>query len=117
MAALANRVRIPYPGGGICAVILLMETKPLAEVRQDLSRYVDEAVKTHARFDITRNGKRAAVLLSADDYDSLLETLDVLSAPDLVANVQAAITEVAAGETVTHEQVVADLTARRAAHS
>ncbi|MDQ3663290.1 MAG: type II toxin-antitoxin system Phd/YefM family antitoxin [Actinomycetota bacterium] len=56
-----------------------METKPLAEVRQELSKFVDEVVTTHARFDITRNGKRAAVLVSADDYDSLLETLDVLS--------------------------------------
>ena len=90
-----------------------METRPLAEVRQDLSKFVEEAVTTHARFDITRNGKRAAVLLSADDYDSLLETLDVLSDPELVRDVQAALAEAETGDTVSHEQVVADLAERR----
>ena len=91
-----------------------METKPLAEVRQDLSRFVDEAVTTHARFDITRNGKRAAVLLSADDYDSLMETMDILSNERLVADIQDALVETEDGNVATHEQVVADLAARRA---
>lgn len=68
---------------------------------------------THARFDITRNGKRAAVLLSADDYDSLLETLDVLADANLVRDIRDALAEVEAGDVVSHEQVVADLAARR----
>ncbi len=38
-----------------------METKALAEIRQHQSKVVDEAVKPHARFDITRNVTRAAV--------------------------------------------------------
>lgn len=91
-----------------------METKPLAEVRQDLSKFIDEAVTTHARFDITRNGKRAAVLLSADDYDSLMETMDILSNERLVADIQDALAETEDGHVVTHDQVVADLAARRA---
>lgn len=91
-----------------------METKPLAEVRQDLSKFIDDAVTTHARFDITRNGKRAAVLLSADDYDSLVETLDVLADADLVRDVRDALAEAEVGDVVSHEQVVADLAARRA---
>jgi prevent-host-death family protein len=90
-----------------------METKPLAEVRQDLSKFIDAAVTTHARFDITRNGKRAAVLLSADDYDSLLETLDVLADADLVRDIHEALAEADAGEVFTHEQVLADLATRR----
>lgn len=97
----------------VCAIILLMETRPLAEVRQDLSRFIDEAVTTHARFDITRNGKRAAVLLSADDYDSLIETLDVLADEQLVANINAALSEADKGETASHEQVIADHAERR----
>jgi antitoxin YefM len=45
---------------------------------------IDEATTTHQRFEITRNGHRAAVLLSADDYDTLLETITVLSDPALL---------------------------------
>ncbi len=91
-----------------------MQTMSLAEVRQHLSRYVEEAVTTHARIDITRNGRRAAVLLAADDYDSLLETLDVLCDARLVVDVQHALAEAQADLTVSHEQVLADLAARRA---
>lgn len=87
---------------------MLIDTKPLAEVRQDLSRFVEEAVTTHARFDITRNGKRAAVLLSADDYDALIETLDILSDQKLVTDIGQALAEADTGDTATHAQVLAD---------
>ncbi|HEV7166616.1 MAG TPA: type II toxin-antitoxin system Phd/YefM family antitoxin [Micrococcaceae bacterium] len=48
-----------------------MTTLPLAGARGDLSKVVERAATTHERFDITRNGVRAAVLLGADDYDAL----------------------------------------------
>src|SRR5215210_2291931 len=64
------------------ARILYMTTIPLSDARARLSELVDEAVRTHERVDITRNGRRAAVLLSADDFDSLMETLDILADPE-----------------------------------
>jgi prevent-host-death family protein len=56
-----------------------MTTLAVAAARAQLSKLVEEAASTHERFEITRNGQRVAVLLGADDYDSLLETLAVLS--------------------------------------
>lgn len=56
-----------------------MTTLPVADARSQLSKLIDEATTTHQRFEITRNGRRAAVLLSADDYDTLQETIAVLS--------------------------------------
>ncbi|UUO02879.1 type II toxin-antitoxin system Phd/YefM family antitoxin, partial [Mycolicibacterium novocastrense] len=67
-----------------------MTTLPLAEVRANLSKLVDEAVRTHRRIEVTRQGRRAAVILSADDYDSIMETLAILSDTDLMRNVRAA---------------------------
>lgn len=61
-----------------------MTTLPVAEARARLSTVVDEAATTHERFDITRNGRRVAVLMGADDYDALQETIAVLSDPELV---------------------------------
>ncbi len=52
-----------------------MKTTSLADVRTKLSRYVDEVVRTHERVTITKNGKPAAVLISAEDLDALGETL------------------------------------------
>ncbi|HRV68942.1 MAG TPA: type II toxin-antitoxin system Phd/YefM family antitoxin [Marmoricola sp.] len=55
-----------------------MTTLPIADVRANLSKLVEEAERTHQRVEVTKNGRRAAVLMSADDYDSLMETLDIL---------------------------------------
>lgn len=62
-----------------------MTTIPVAEARSQLSKLIDEATATHQRFEITRNGHRAAVLLSADDFDTLQDTIAVLSDPTLLA--------------------------------
>ncbi|OBH06948.1 MULTISPECIES: type II toxin-antitoxin system Phd/YefM family antitoxin [unclassified Mycobacterium] len=67
-----------------------MTTLPLAEVRANLSKLVDEAVRTHQRIEVTRQGRRAAVILSAEDYDSIMETLAILSDSDLMREVRAA---------------------------
>lgn len=56
-----------------------MTTVPLAVARAQLSKLVDDAVRTHERVEVTKNGRRAAVIMSAHDYDSLMETLDILS--------------------------------------
>jgi len=57
---------------------MYMTTLPIADVRANLSKLVEEAERTHQRVEVTKNGRRAAVLMSADDYDSLMETLDIL---------------------------------------
>ena len=65
-------------------MIAYMTSVPVADARAQLSKLIDEAVSTHQRFDVTRNGRRVAVLLSADDYDTLQDTLAVLADPTLV---------------------------------
>lgn len=63
---------------------MYVTTLPVADARAQLSRLIDEATTTHERFEITRNGRRAAVLLSADDYDTLQDTIAVLSDAELL---------------------------------
>jgi len=67
-----------------CARILYMPTLPVADARAQFSRLVEEATTTHERFEITRSGQRVAVLLGADDFDSLRETIAVLGDTDLL---------------------------------
>ena len=49
-----------------------------------MSKLVDEASSTHERIEITKNGRRAAVLMGVDDYDAMRETIAVLSDPVLL---------------------------------
>jgi len=63
---------------------MYITTLPVADARANLSKLIDEASATHERFEITRNGRRAAVLIGADDYDAMRETIAVLSDPTLL---------------------------------
>ena len=88
---------------------MYMTTLPVADARAQLSRLVDEAERTHERFEITRNGHRAAVLLGADDYDALRETIAVLADEALLAGHLAGVAEAQAGHTFDAAELAAFL--------
>ncbi|AKN16379.1 prevent-host-death protein [Mycobacterium haemophilum DSM 44634] len=77
-----------------------------------MSRLVEEAVRTHARIEVTRQGRRVAVILSAEDYDSIIETLAILGDQALVDDLRQAETEANRGELYSLEDVTADMRAR-----
>ncbi|MBG0717089.1 type II toxin-antitoxin system Phd/YefM family antitoxin [Microbacterium sp. 2C] len=89
-----------------------MTVLSLADARASLSKHIESAATTHERFEITRNGARVAVLLSADDYDSLIETVDILSSPEEVAGLRVAIAELDSEDVSSAEQVRAAMVAR-----
>ena len=92
---------------------MAMTTLPLATVRDRLSSLVDDVVRTHDMLTITRNGTPAAVVLSIDDYESIMETLALLNDPVDQERLAEAERSVEAGE-VTSGDEMATLLARRA---
>jgi prevent-host-death family protein len=87
------------------ARILYMETLSVADARARFSRIVDSAATTHERFDVTRNGRRVAVVIGADDFDALLETVAVLSDAQAVTGIAAGLADFAEGRVVTADDV------------
>jgi antitoxin YefM len=65
-----------------------MTTEPLRSVRDHLSELVDRVEREHDRIVITRNGREAAVLISAADLAELEETVSVLSDPEALADIR-----------------------------
>jgi antitoxin YefM len=59
-----------------------VNTAPLTEIRDKLREVVDTVVETGTEYVITRHGKPVAVVLSHDEYESLVETLNILSDSD-----------------------------------
>ena len=92
----------------------LAEHLSLADVKNRLSEVVDRLGREHGRVVITKHGRPAAVLLSVDDLESLEETLEILSDPDLLAEVRVADAEAAAGQTAafTKQEALARLRSR-----
>ncbi len=73
---------------------------PLTEVRDKLSEIIDEVSTTGADLIITKRGRPAAVVVGYDEYESLLETLNILSDDDTMAAIAEAEAEVASGDLV-----------------
>lgn len=85
-----------------------MRTIGLGEAKDKLSSLVDEAVSTHEIITITKHGHPAAVLMSADDLESLHETLHWLSKPDIVEEVRTAERRYLSGESTSGEDLRAE---------
>ena len=82
-----------------------MPTLPLADARARLSEIVTAAETTHERFEITRNGRPAAVLLSSDDYEAMRETIAVLSDSDLMLAIKTGLAELSADDSMDEDEL------------
>ena len=81
------------------------DTLSLAEIKAHLSEIVDRIEGQHQRITLTRNGRPAAVLMSPEDLDALEDTLELLSNPQAVAEIDRAREEIARGEGITAEEL------------
>ena len=78
---------------------------PLAEAKKQLSAIIKDVGEKFDRFTITRNGVSKAVILSSEEYDGLLETLDILSRKEEREAITRAKTQVRKGKTVSLESI------------
>jgi antitoxin YefM len=85
--------------------IQVMTTIPLADAKAHLSAVLDGVRDTHERVVITRNGRPEAVIMSVSDLESLEETLDLLSTPGAVDEINAAEAEIARGEAIGADEL------------
>lgn len=86
-----------------------METTSLSELKSHLSEYADRAEREHEQFSVTRNGRKAVVLVSSDEWESLQETLFWLSQPSIRDDLAEAEADVAHGRTYDEAAVRAHL--------
>lgn len=71
----------------------------LKNLRPKLPGIIADVDSKMDRFIITKRGKPVAMIISVDDYDSMLETLDILSNAGLMKKIKKAKAEVKKGNT------------------
>jgi prevent-host-death family protein len=86
-----------------------MTTVPLGEAKNRLSEYVTNVERTHDRVTITRHGRTAAVLVSADDLAALEETVDILATPGTAGAIAEGLADLEAGRVADNEGLRARL--------
>jgi antitoxin YefM len=90
-----------------------METIPITEAKARIAELADRVAREHDHFTITRNGRADVMLISVAEYESMRETLDILSDDEALADLRQSREDFAVGDTYEAAQVRADLERRR----
>ena len=81
-------------------IMVMTETLSLAHIKAHLSEIVDRVEQQHDRVVLTRNGRPAAVIVSPDELEALEDTLELLSDPQALREIDEAREEIAKGRVV-----------------
>jgi prevent-host-death family protein len=86
-------------------MLVMSETLPLANVKSKFSEMVDRVEHTHDRIIITRNGRPAAVLISPEELESIEDTLELLSDPEAMKQLDESRRAYEAGDFATGDEL------------
>jgi len=82
------------------------DVQPLSAFRQNAAGFLDQIRSTKRPLVLTQHGKSAAVVLDVGHYEALIEEIELLR------DIRQAKAELARGEGIPHEDVVAELRER-----
>lgn len=89
--------------------IRAMTILPLTEARNRFAQLIEDVSKTFARFTITRKGKPEAVLMSKEEYDALIDTLEILANKETMKSLRRAKEDIKMGRVRPLKDVVKEL--------
>jgi prevent-host-death family protein len=93
-------------------IVAVMTVTTLADAKARLSEIVASAEATHERTTITKNGRPVVVIIAAEDLESLEETLEIMSDPELLSAVRDRAGEPA--KPISKDDMLARIAARQA---
>jgi antitoxin YefM len=79
----------------------------LKDLRPKLSVVMDAVDRRMERYIVTKRGEPVAIVMSPDDYESLVETLDILSDKALMKRLAKAERDVEQGRVKLFEKILA----------
>ena len=85
-----------------------MNTFSYTHTRNNLAKILDEAEDSRAPIVVTRSGKSPSVILSMEEYESMEETLHVLSSAKNAARIHQSLADYEAGNFVAGQLVDAE---------
>lgn len=79
----------------------------ITQARKDIFKIADKVQKENTYYTLTEHGKAKAVIMSAEEFDSWMETMEVMKIfPDLEKDIEKAEQDYKKGNYVTLEEVL-----------
>jgi antitoxin YefM len=85
-----------------------MKVLPLSEVKNNLSKLVEQLSTTREEITVTRNGHAAAVIMSPEEYEGWKETMSILSNREFALEIRRGIKDIKKKGKVYHR--IGDIT-------
>jgi len=80
-------------------------TITLKELRPSLPKVISRIDGRMDRYVVTKRGKPVAVMLSAADYDSLVETMEILADKEAMKGIRKGLEDIRKGRTISLEDL------------
>jgi antitoxin YefM len=74
-----------------------------SDLRNNLAKYMDEVVSSHAPLHVTRQNSGTVVMVSEADYEQMMETLHLIKSPTNVVQILRSLHEATSGNLAEHE--------------
>ena len=87
----------------------MTQTVPISKAREELADLVDKAKNRLDEYVITVNGSPAAVIISAEEYESWKETEEILADKQLMKAIKQGEKEIAEGKVQDWDEVKKEL--------
>lgn len=86
-----------------------MTTINVSEAKDRLSQLVKETAETTKPVIISVNGRKEVVLISMEEYDSLMETIEILKDQSLVKKIASSLEDIRKGDVVKFDDIKEDV--------
>ena len=81
------------------------EIIPSSKAKAHFSELLKRIREYHESFAITQRGKVESVLIGIEEYESLIETLEILSDSELMKSIKRGLKDEKAGKIHSHEEI------------
>lgn len=87
----------------------LQNVYSISEIREEITRLPEQFAQEPEAVTVTRHGKPVMAILPWDLYESIIETLEVMSDPELMASFRQGVRDVVEGRVEPWEKVKKEL--------
>jgi len=87
----------------------MIKSISVRELRPNISKVIDNIHQKFDRYIVNRRGHPEVVMMSVEDYESLIETLEIQSDKELVKRIKKAEKQIAQGKGKSLEEIEREL--------
>lgn len=82
---------------------------PITEARAKLTQIANDLVDSQDTVTVTNRGKPMMTLIGYEMYESIMESLEIMSDPELMAQLRKSLVEARSGDVIDLEEVEREL--------